>query len=61
MIDEGKAANISSVMANNPVIAFVFGQQGLMGDPFRSRRKDHQAGAVSRRRAGTRFGVRALD
>jgi hypothetical protein len=24
--------NISSVMANNPVIAFVFGQQGLMGD-----------------------------
>jgi lipid-binding SYLF domain-containing protein len=32
MIDEGKAANISSVMAANPVIAFVFGQKGLMGD-----------------------------
>jgi lipid-binding SYLF domain-containing protein len=32
MIDKGKAADISSVMANNPVIAFVFGQQGLMGD-----------------------------
>jgi lipid-binding SYLF domain-containing protein len=26
MIDEGKAANISSVMADNPVIAFAFGQ-----------------------------------
>jgi lipid-binding SYLF domain-containing protein len=32
MIDKGKAANISSVMANDPVIAFVFGQKGLMGD-----------------------------
>ena len=32
MIDEGKGANISSVMAGNPVIAFVFGQKGLMGD-----------------------------
>jgi lipid-binding SYLF domain-containing protein len=32
MIDQGKAADISSVMANNPVLAFVFGQQGLMGD-----------------------------
>ena len=32
MIDQGKAANISSVMANNPVIAFVFAQKGLMGD-----------------------------
>ncbi len=32
MIDEGKAANISSVVAGNPVIAFVFGQKGLMGD-----------------------------
>jgi lipid-binding SYLF domain-containing protein len=32
MIDEGKAANISSVMADNPVIAFIFGQKGLMGD-----------------------------
>jgi lipid-binding SYLF domain-containing protein len=32
MIDKGKASDISSVMANNPVIAFVFGQKGLMGD-----------------------------
>jgi lipid-binding SYLF domain-containing protein len=32
MIDQGKAADVSSVIANNPVIAFVFGQQGLMGD-----------------------------
>jgi lipid-binding SYLF domain-containing protein len=32
MINEGKAADISSVMADNPVIAFVFGQKGLMGD-----------------------------
>jgi lipid-binding SYLF domain-containing protein len=32
LIDQGKAANISSVMANDPVIAFVFGQKGLMGD-----------------------------
>ena len=32
MIDKGKAADISSVVANNPVIAFVFGQKGLMGD-----------------------------
>ena len=32
MIDEGKTSNISSVVANNPVIAFVFGQKGLMGD-----------------------------
>jgi lipid-binding SYLF domain-containing protein len=32
MIDQGKAANISSVIADNPVIAFVFGQKGLMGD-----------------------------
>ena len=32
MIDEGKAANMSSVMADNPVIAFVFDQRGLMGD-----------------------------
>ena len=32
MIDEGKAAEIRSVMADNPVIAFVFGQKGLMGD-----------------------------
>jgi lipid-binding SYLF domain-containing protein len=32
MIDQGKASNISSVTANNPVIAFVFGQKGLMGD-----------------------------
>ena len=32
LIDEGKAANISSVMADSPVIAFVFSQKGLMGD-----------------------------
>ncbi len=32
MIDQGKAADINSVMANNPVLAFVFGQKGLMGD-----------------------------
>ena len=32
MIDQGKAADISSIMADNPVIAFVFGQKGLMGD-----------------------------
>lgn len=32
MMDQGKAADVSSVIANNPVIAFVFGQQGLMGD-----------------------------
>jgi lipid-binding SYLF domain-containing protein len=32
MIDQGKAADVSSIIANNPVIAFIFGQQGLMGD-----------------------------
>jgi lipid-binding SYLF domain-containing protein len=32
MIDQGKAADMSSIIANNPVIAFVFGQKGLMGD-----------------------------
>ena len=32
MIDQGKAADVNSVIANNPVVAFVFGQQGLMGD-----------------------------
>ena len=32
MIDQSKAANISSVVAANPVIAFVFGQKGLMGE-----------------------------
>ncbi len=32
MIDAGKSANMSSVMATSPVIAFVFGQKGLMGD-----------------------------
>jgi len=31
-IDEGKAANISSILASDPVIAFVFGQKGLLGD-----------------------------
>jgi lipid-binding SYLF domain-containing protein len=32
MIDEGKAADIESVLRNTPVVAFVFGQKGLMGD-----------------------------
>jgi lipid-binding SYLF domain-containing protein len=32
MIDQGKAADINSIIANSPVVAFVFGQQGLMGD-----------------------------
>jgi lipid-binding SYLF domain-containing protein len=32
MIDQGKAADVNSMIAANPVIAFVFGQQGLMGD-----------------------------
>ncbi|MGH6903468.1 MAG: YSC84-related protein [Geminicoccaceae bacterium] len=32
MIDQGKAADINSIIADSPVIAFVFGQQGLMGD-----------------------------
>jgi lipid-binding SYLF domain-containing protein len=32
MVDQGKAADIRSIIADNPVIAFVFGQQGLMGD-----------------------------
>ena len=32
MVDKGKAADIKSMITNNPVIAFVFGQKGLMGD-----------------------------
>jgi lipid-binding SYLF domain-containing protein len=32
MIDQGKAADIGAVMAASPVLAFVFGQKGLMGD-----------------------------
>jgi lipid-binding SYLF domain-containing protein len=32
MIDEGKAADIESVLRSTPVVAFVFGQKGLMGD-----------------------------
>jgi lipid-binding SYLF domain-containing protein len=32
MIDEGKAADIGVIVAESPVIAFVFGQKGLMGD-----------------------------
>ena len=32
MIDEGKAADIESVLRTTPVVAFVFGQKGLMGD-----------------------------
>jgi lipid-binding SYLF domain-containing protein len=47
MIDEGKAADISSVMADNPVFAFVFGQKGLMGPraiaPGTPRRPDDPA------------------
>lgn len=31
-IDQGKAADIRSVIAESPVVSFVFGQQGLMGD-----------------------------
>jgi lipid-binding SYLF domain-containing protein len=32
MIDEGKAADIESLLRSTPVVAFVFGQKGLMGD-----------------------------
>jgi lipid-binding SYLF domain-containing protein len=32
LIDQGKAGDINSIIANSPVIAFIFGQQGLMGD-----------------------------
>jgi lipid-binding SYLF domain-containing protein len=32
MIDQGKAADINAMIADSPVLAFVFGQQGLMGD-----------------------------
>jgi lipid-binding SYLF domain-containing protein len=32
MIDEGKAADIESVLRSTPVVAFLFGQKGLMGD-----------------------------
>jgi lipid-binding SYLF domain-containing protein len=32
MIDQGKAADIDSVLRSTPVVAFVFGQKGLMGD-----------------------------
>lgn len=32
MIDQGKAADVNSMIADNPVVAFIFGQQGLMGD-----------------------------
>jgi lipid-binding SYLF domain-containing protein len=32
MIDEGKAADIDAVLRSTPVVAFVFGQKGLMGD-----------------------------
>jgi lipid-binding SYLF domain-containing protein len=32
MIDQGKAADIRSIIAESPVVVFVFGQQGLMGD-----------------------------
>ena len=32
MIDQGKAADVNSLIADNPVVAFIFGQKGLMGD-----------------------------
>ena len=32
MIDEGKAADIGLILRSTPVVAFVFGQKGLMGD-----------------------------
>ena len=32
VIDQGKAADIDTVTATNPVIAYVFGLRGLMGD-----------------------------
>lgn len=32
LIDQGGAADINSIIADSPVVAFVFGQQGLMGD-----------------------------
>jgi lipid-binding SYLF domain-containing protein len=32
MIDQGNAADINAIIANSPVVAFVFGRQGLMGD-----------------------------
>ncbi len=32
MIDQGKAADIDSVLRSTPVVAFIFGQKGLMGD-----------------------------
>jgi lipid-binding SYLF domain-containing protein len=32
LIDQGKAADINAIIANDPVVAFIFGQQGLMGD-----------------------------
>ena len=31
-IDQGKAADIRAIIAESPVVSFVFGQQGLMGD-----------------------------
>jgi lipid-binding SYLF domain-containing protein len=32
MIDQGKAADIDATLRGTPVVAFVFGQKGLMGD-----------------------------
>jgi lipid-binding SYLF domain-containing protein len=32
MIDQGKAADIDEVLRSTPVVAFIFGQKGLMGD-----------------------------
>jgi lipid-binding SYLF domain-containing protein len=32
MIDQGTAADVGRIIADNPVVAFIFGQKGLMGD-----------------------------
>lgn len=32
MIDQGKAADIDATLRGTPVVAFIFGQKGLMGD-----------------------------
>ena len=42
MIDEGKAADIDSVLRSTPVVAFVFGQEGPDGRPFGRRLQDHR-------------------
>jgi lipid-binding SYLF domain-containing protein len=32
MVDQGTAADVGRLVADNPVVAFIFGQKGLMGD-----------------------------